>query len=68
MIESLKQFKDLNQDEKWFCIFEALKGLSRDDLDKRYASKQTEKIVFGAVKLILVAVVLGAMSLIIIKG
>lgn len=67
MIKTLQEFKELSQDEKWFCIFESLKGLSRDDLDKRYASKLTEKIVFGTVKVILVAVVLGVMSLVIIN-
>lgn len=68
MIKTLQQFKELSEDEKWFCIFSVLDGLSRDDLDKRYASKLTEKVVFGTVKVILIAVVLGVMSLIIVKS
>jgi len=65
MINSLEQFKKLSEDERNFCIFEALKNLSRDELDKRYASKLTERIVYTAVGLVLTSVFVAIIGLVI---
>ena len=54
-ITSFDQYKRLSKDQKDFYTFEQLSKL--DGLDKKYASKRVEVIVYGFVTLILVGFV-----------
>lgn len=54
-ITSFDQYKHLSKDQKDFYTFEQLSKL--DGLDKKYAGKRVEVIVYGFVTLILIGFV-----------
>ena len=60
IIKSFEEFKHLSPEERDFYIYTQLVRVGNlkevvSGLDDKYASKKTEKIVYGAVGLILIA-------------
>lgn len=74
MINSLEQFKALSEEERDFYTFSTLLDISDkmnafclDELDKRYAKKLVEQIVYTGVSFILIAFLGALVGLVIIK-
>lgn len=53
----LEEFKKLDEPTRWYFVWQELRGIpKRDELDKRYAGKLTEKIMYGMIGTIITAV------------
>ena len=66
IIKSYQDYKNLSKEQKELWTFQQLQKL--DGLDRRFAQKRVEKIVYGFVGLILVAFAYGIINIVIANG